>query len=64
MCVSKRQAVLQAVAQDRSELATMYRRASQELSRLRAELSQRTLEVLELRQEQLRLARRGIYTHN
>ena len=29
----------------------MYRRANQELSRLRAELSQRTLEVLELRQD-------------
>ena len=48
------QAVLQAVAQDRSELATMYRRATQELSRLRAELSQRTLEVLELRQQSRR----------
>ncbi|CAK9021787.1 E3 ubiquitin-protein ligase MYLIP (Inducible degrader of the LDL-receptor) (Idol) (Myosin regulatory light chain interacting protein) (MIR) (RING-type E3 ubiquitin transferase MYLIP) [Durusdinium trenchii] len=45
-----RQATLKAVAQDRSELASMYRRANQELCRLRAELSQRTLEVLELRQ--------------
>ncbi|CAJ1339415.1 unnamed protein product [Effrenium voratum] len=45
------QAVLQAVAHDRSELAAMYRRASTELCRLRAELSQRTLEMLELRQD-------------
>lgn len=37
--------------QDRAELVLMYRRANQELSRLRAELSQRTLEVLELRQD-------------
>eukprot|EP00435_Cladocopium_sp_Y103_P067435 s370_g30.t1 len=52
-------AILNEVAQDRSELALMYRRANQELCRLRAELSQRTLEVLELRQEiMLLLSRR------
>lgn len=49
-----RQAILNEVAQDRSELALMYRRTNQELCRLRAELSQRTLEVLELRQESRR----------
>jgi len=46
-----RQAVLQALSHDRTELAAMYREANQELCRLRAELSQRTVELLELRQE-------------
>eukprot|EP00913_Durusdinium_trenchii_P001576 g1460.t1 len=54
------QATLKAVAQDRSELASMYRRANQELCRLRAELSQRTLEVLELRQESRQLRQPGL----
>jgi len=45
------QALLQALHHDRAELAIMYRKANQELCRLRAELSQRTVELLEIRQE-------------
>ena len=55
-----RQAILNEVAQDRAELVLMYRRANQELSRLRAELSQRTLEVLELRQDSKRQRTPGL----
>ncbi|CAE8740630.1 unnamed protein product, partial [Polarella glacialis] len=46
-----RQAVLMALNHDRTELAIMYREANKELCRLRAELSQRTVQLLELRQE-------------
>jgi len=52
-----RQAILQALNHDHTELAALYREAHQELSRLRAELSERTVEVLELRQAQERLRR-------
>eukprot|EP00439_Symbiodinium_sp_Y106_P069951 s511_g12.t1 len=52
------EAVLQAVSHDRSELAATYRHANKELCRLRAELSERTVQLLELRQEFDRWRRR------
>ncbi|OLQ07407.1 Baculoviral IAP repeat-containing protein 2 [Symbiodinium microadriaticum] len=53
-------AVLQAVSHDRSELAATYRHANKELCRLRAELSERTVQLLELRQEFDRWRRRQV----
>lgn len=47
-----RQAILLELDHDRTELAALYREAHQELSRLRVELSERSLEVLELRRGQ------------
>mmetsp|Transcript_22530 Transcript_22530/g.64913 ORF Transcript_22530/g.64913 Transcript_22530/m.64913 type:complete len:353 (-) Transcript_22530:135-1193(-) len=52
-----RQAMLQAINHDRTELAALYMEAHQELCRLRTELSERTVEVMELKQSQERLRR-------
>mmetsp|Transcript_71049 Transcript_71049/g.200424 ORF Transcript_71049/g.200424 Transcript_71049/m.200424 type:complete len:548 (-) Transcript_71049:56-1699(-) len=50
-----RQAILQALDHDRAELAALYREAHMELHRLRTDLSERTMEVEELRREQEQL---------
>lgn len=57
---AEQEAVLQAVDQNRSEMVSLYREAHREILRLRSEITERVIEVGELRREQEYLKTRSM----